>query len=232
MSNLPPPKTRDEVLTVLESLGHPRVREMNAKNGAPDNQFGVKMGDIRTAAKSIKTNHELGLELWTTGNVEAMLLATLIVKPKLLSEHDLERMVSEVTYAWLADWLMSYVVKQHPGKESMRQRWMMSSHPMLSRAGWSLTTERVVKNPDGLDIGALLDRIEQEMGSAPSPAQWTMNFCLIEVGIRFADHRERAVNIGEKFGLYRDYPVSKGCTTPFAPICIRELVARQNKLPV
>jgi 3-methyladenine DNA glycosylase AlkD len=226
MSGSLAPKTLEEALKVLEGCGNPKVRAMNAKNGAPDNQFGVRMGDIRAIAKTIKTNHELGLALWGTGNVDAMLLATLIMKPKLLSEEDLERMAASVTYAWLADWLMTNIVKQHPGKESMRQRWMESSHPMLARAGWSLTTERVVKNPEGLDLGALLDRIEREMGNVPSPTQWTMNFCLGEIGIHFAEHRQRAVHIGEKLGLYRDYPVSKGCTSPFAPIWIGEMVAR------
>ena len=103
---------------------------------------------------------------------------------------------------------------------------MESSHPMLARAGWSLTAERIVRKPEGLDPGALLDRIEREMGSAPPPAQWTMNYCLAEIGIHFAEHRRRAVAIGEKLGLYRDYPVSKGCVSPFAPIWIGEMVAR------
>jgi hypothetical protein len=40
-----------------------------------------------------------------------------------------------------------------------------------------------------------------------------MNFCLAGIGIRFPKHRLRAVAIGEKLGLYRDYPVSKGCTS-------------------
>ena len=37
---------------------------------------------------------------------------------------------------------------------------------MAARAGWSLTAERVVKSPEGLDLPALLDRIESEMGNA------------------------------------------------------------------
>ncbi len=227
MSSSQPPQTVAEVLKALEACGHAKVREMNTRNGAPENQFGVKMGDIRTLAKSIKANHELGLELWATGNVDAMLLATLIMKPKQLTEEELERMTSAVTYPQLADWLTSYVVKQHPGKEAVRERWMDSAHPWVARAGWSLTAERIVKAPEGLDLGGLLDRIEREMPSAPAPAQWTMNFCLAEIGIHFAEHRERALAIGERLGLYRDYPCSKGCTSPFAPIWIREMVARQ-----
>lgn len=218
--------TINEVLVALEKLGDPKVRAMNAKNGAPENQFGVKMGDIRNVAKAIKTNHELGLKLWETGNVEAMLLTTLIIKPKELSEEQLERMVSAATYPWLADWLNSYVVKQHPSKESLRLKWMESHDPMLARAGWSLTTERVVKNPDGLNLGALVDRIDRELGTAPAPTQWTMNFALGEIGTRFAEHRERAIAIGERLGLYSDWPVSKGCIPPYVPVWIREMVAR------
>lgn len=227
MTGPQPPRTLEEVLQALERCGQAEVRERNARHGAPENQFGVKMGEIRTIAKSLKGNHELGLTLWGSGNLEAMLLATLIVKPKQLSEEDVERMAAEVTYAWLADWLMSYVIKQHPRKEAMRQRWMESPHPMLARAGWSLTAERIQKNPEGLDPGGLLERIEGEMGNAPTLAQWTMNYCLAEIGIRFPEHRQRAIDIGEQLGLYRDYPVSKGCTSPFAPIWIGAMVARQ-----
>ena len=137
-------------------------------------------------------------------------------------------MVASVTYAQLADWLNSYIVKQHPEKEALRQRWMHSDHPWLARAGWSLTTERVSKHPAELDLAALLDRIEREMGSAPEPSRWTMNFCLAAIRIDFAEHRQRALDIGERLGVYRDYPVSKGCTSPFAPTWINAMVSRQG----
>src|SRR5262245_58437017 len=96
------------------------------------------------------------------------------------------------------------------------------------RAGWSLTAERVVKSPEGLNLPALLDRIESEMGNAASEVQWTMNGALAEIGIHFPKHRKRAIAIGDKLGIYRDYPVSKGCTSPFAPIWINFMVSRQG----
>jgi len=212
---------------VLESKGDAKVRAMNLRNGAQENQFGVKMGDIRAIAKTIKVDHELGSELWRTGNVDAMFLATLVVKPKLLPEEELSGMVASVTFTHIADWLMTNVVKLHPAKESLRNVWIESPDPTLSRAGWSLTTERVIKQPDGLDFDAFLDRIEKEMPNAPAPAQWTMNYCLAEIGIESAAHRERAIAIGEKLGIYRDYPTPKGCTSPFAPIWIAAMVARK-----
>lgn len=218
----------------LEALGNETVRKTNIRNGAGDNQFGVKMGDIRVIAKEIKLNPELVKELWDTGNWDARLLATLLMKPKQLSKEEVDRMVREIHYSesesfsQLTDWLMTNVVKLHPQKEELRQEWMKSDHPIASRAGWSLTTERVIKNPEGLDLSGLLDRIEKEMGGAPAPEQWTMNYCLAEIGINYAELRDRAVAIGEKLGVLRDYPVSKGCTSPFAPIWIAEMVNRKS----
>jgi 3-methyladenine DNA glycosylase AlkD len=100
-----------------------------------------------------------------------------------------------------------------------------------ARAGWNLTASRINKggkDADGLDLPALLDRIESEMADAPPETQWTMNAALAAIGIHHAKHRKRAIAIGEKLGIYRDYPCSKGCTSPFAPIWINEMVKRQG----
>jgi len=221
--------TLKNALEQLESLGSEKVRAQNKKNGAGDKQFGVKHGDIRKVAATMKSNHPLALALWDTGNVDAQLLAILLLKPKNLSRDEVERMVRSISFSQVADWLNSYVVKSHPDKESLRQSWMEdNSSPWVARAGWSLTSERIAKSPDGLDLPALLDRIESKMGSAPPEVQWTMNGCLAGIGIHFPKHRKRAIAIGEKLGIYRDYPVSKGCTSPFAPIWINEMVRRQG----
>jgi 3-methyladenine DNA glycosylase AlkD len=220
--------TVKDVLKQLEALADAKVRAHNTKWGAGDNQFGVKLGDIRALAKKIKSDPELGKALWKTGNVDAQFLAALIVKPKDLSADEMDLMVRSAKFAQAADWLISYVVKDHPEKEALRQRWMSGEDPWAGRAGWSLTSERVAKTPDGLDLPALLDRIESEMGTAAPEAQWTMNSCLAAIGIHLPKHRKRALAIGEKLGIYRDYPVSKGCTSPFAPIWINEMVRRQG----
>jgi 3-methyladenine DNA glycosylase AlkD len=204
------------------------VRAHNKKNGAGDRQFGVRHGDIRNLAKTIKTNHELAIALWETGNIDGQLLAILLMKPDNLSADDMDRMVRSVTFAHVADWLNSYVVKNHPDKEALRQKWMTSNSPWAARAAWSLTSERIAKSHEGLDLPAILDRIESEMADARPEVQWTMNFCLAGIGIHFSKHRKRAIAIGEKLGIYRDYPVSKGCTSPFAPIWINEMVRRQS----
>jgi 3-methyladenine DNA glycosylase AlkD len=225
--------TLKDALRELESLGDAKVRAQNAKGGAwgpgaGDKQFGVKHGDIRVLAKKMKADHKLAMSLWDTGNIDAQYLAILLIKPEDLSAQELDRLVRSVTFGWVADWLHSYVVKQHADKEALRQEWMATDHTWAARAGWQLTAGRVAKSPDGLDIDALLNRIEKEMGAAACEVQWTMNCCLAEIGIHSPNHRKRAIAIGEKLGIYRDYPVSKGCTSPFAPIWINHMVSKRG----
>lgn len=220
--------TLKEVLARLESLGSEKQREMNRKNGAGENQFGVKMGDIRNLAKEIKLDPALAEELWSTGNVDARFLAVLLMKPKQMSVEEIDSKVRSISFSHLADWFNSYIVKMHPQREELRQRWMTDKDAMAARAAWSLTAERISKEPEGLDLSAILDRIEKEMADAPEMSKWTMNFALASIGIHHPEHRARALAIGEKLGVYRDYPCSKGCTSPFAPIWINEMVSRQG----
>lgn len=217
-----------ETLSQLQALTNDKMFKHNQKIGVGDNQYGVKLGDIKAMAKKIKTNHGLAMELWQTGNLDAMLLATLLLDLKLLSANDMDKLVRSVKFVPVADWFSAYVLKLHPDKETLRKKWMVTKDSWAARAGWALTTGRVVRSAEGLDLKALLDRIEKEMNKAAPEVQWTMNFVLGEIGINFPEHRKRAIAIGEKLGMYRDYPVSKGCTSPFVPIWVNEMVSRQK----
>lgn len=222
--------TVKEILAQLKSMGNGARRKHNTKAGAPDNQFGVKLGDIRAIASKIKSDHALGIKLWETGNVEAQLLATLIVTPKSLSATEVDAMTRSTTCGQVADWMNAYVVAQHPEKEKLRAKWMKDKDKWAARAGWNLTASLVNKGADGaadLDLARLLDRIEKEMPKAEPEVQWTMNNTLAAIGITHAAHRKRVIEIGEKIGLYRDWPVSKGCTPPYVPVWVEAMVKRK-----
>ena len=220
--------TVTQVLERLEALGDAKIRDRNRKLGAGVAQYGVLLGKIRTLAKEIRADHDLALALWETENLEARLVAILVLEPKRLSASELDAMVRSARFAQLADWLNAYVVKKHPEREYLRRSWSTDDDPWAARAGWSLTAARVAKEPEGLDLAALLDRIESELTTADPAVQWTMNDTLAAIGIHHPEHRERAVAIGEALGVYRDYPVPKGCTSPFAPEWIGEMVRRQS----
>lgn len=225
--------TIKEALAQLKSKADDARRKHNAKIGPdrtapPKDQFGVPMGELRKIAKKIKSDHELALKLWDTGNMDAQLLATLIIKPKSLSVDELERLTRSTSCAQVAEWLNSYVVAQHPEKEALREKWMKAKDRWAARAGWHFTASRVNKDAAGLDLSALLDRIEKEMPKAAPEVQWTMNNTLGAIGIKDAKLRKRAIAIGEKIGLYKDWPVSKGCTPPYVPVWVDAMVKRKT----
>jgi 3-methyladenine DNA glycosylase AlkD len=205
-----------DVMRELAALGNEKMREVNARAG---DAHGVNLTQLRALAKKLKTDHALAGELWRTGDPDARLLATLVFKPKAFSADG---------YPKLLDWFIVNVVKASRHVEELRVRWKDSASELVGRAGWSLTTDRVVKSPDGLDIEALLDQIEAEMKTAPGPKQWSMNHCLAEIGIHNPRLRARAIAIGERLEVLKDYPASPGCTPPFAPLWIAEMVRRQK----
>ncbi|QIP83714.1 DNA alkylation repair protein [Streptomyces sp. Tu 2975] len=221
--------TLAEVMAELAALEDPKARAVNERHG---DDHGVNLSKLRALAKRLKTQQELACRLWETGDTAARLLALLICRPKAFGRDELDVMLREARTPKVHDWLVNYVVKKNPHSEELRTAWSADPDPVVASAGWALTTERVAKRPDGLDLPGLLDVIEAEMQDAPDRLQWAMNHCLAQIGIEHAEHRARALDIGERLEVLKDYPTSPGCTSPFAPIWITEMVRRQQEKTV
>jgi 3-methyladenine DNA glycosylase AlkD len=212
------------VMAELAALEDPKVREVNEKHG---DDHGVNLGKLRALAKELKTQQELARQLWKTDDTAAKLLALLICRPKAFERAELDAMLRESRTPKVHDWLVNYVVKKNPHAEDLRVAWSADPDPVVASAGWALTTERVAKKPEGLDLAGFLDVIEKQMKDAPDRLQWAMNHCLAQIGIEHAEHRARAIDIGERLEMLKDYPTPPNCTSPFAPIWITEMVRRQ-----
>jgi 3-methyladenine DNA glycosylase AlkD len=214
-----------EVLAELAALDDPKLREVNERHG---DDHGVNLGRLRAVAKRLKTQQELARLLWETGDTAARLLALLICRPKAFERDELDAMVRAARAPKVHDWLVNYVVKKSPHAEELRVAWSADPDPVVASAGWALTTERVARRPEGLDLPGLLDVIEARMKDAPDRLQWAMNHCLAQIGIEHAEHRARAIDIGERLEVLKDYPTAPNCTSPFAPVWIAEMVRRQH----
>ena len=56
----------------------------------------TKLGDIKKHAKEIKKDHDLAMELWSTGAFYPRLLATLIFDKKQLTESVVDEIAAEL----------------------------------------------------------------------------------------------------------------------------------------
>nr|WP_203614294.1 DNA alkylation repair protein [Streptomyces sp. SID13726] len=209
----------------LATLDDPRTRAVNERHG---DDHGVNLGKLRALAKRLKTQQDLARGLWETDDTAARLLAILICRPKAFERDELDAMLRAARTPKVHDWLVGYVVKKSPHAEELRVAWFADPDPVVASAGWALTTERVAKRPEGLDLPGLLDLVEAGMKNAPDRLQWAMNHCLAQIGIEHPAHRARALEIGERLEVLKDYPTSPGCTSPFAPVWITEMVRRQQ----
>ncbi|MET9555056.1 DNA alkylation repair protein [Streptomyces sp. NPDC006645] len=212
----------------LAALEDPKARAVNEKHG---DDHGVNLGKLRALAKRLRTQQELARQLWDTDDTAARLLALLICRPKAFGQAELDAMLREARAAKVQDWLVNYVVKKSPHREALRPAWSADPDPVVASAGWALTADRVVKKPDGLDLAGLVDVIEARMKEAPDRLQWAMNHCLAQIGIEHPEHRARAIDIGERLEVLKDYPTSPGCTSPYAPVWITEMVRRRQATP-
>ncbi|MGW1544776.1 DNA alkylation repair protein [Streptomyces sp. NPDC002309] len=214
------------VMADLAALEDPRTRAVNERHG---DDHGVNLGKLRALAKQLKTQQDLARELWATDDSAARLLALLVCRPKAFARDELDAMLREARAPKVHDWLVNYVVKKSPHAEELRLAWFEDPDPVVASAGWALTAERVVKKPEGLDLAGLLDMIEAEMKDAPDRLQWAMNHCLAQIGIEHPEYRERALAVGERLEVLKDYPTPRNCTSPFAPVWITEMVSRRQR---
>ncbi|MFN8629087.1 MAG: DNA alkylation repair protein [Chloroflexota bacterium] len=220
-----PDSTLGAVLAELAALDDPKARAINERHG---DDHGVNLGRLRDLAKRLKTQHELARELWATDDTAAQLLALLICKPKAFGPDELDAMLRTARSPKVQDWLVGYVVLKSPHAEALRRAWFDDPSLNVAAAGWSMTAHRIEKDPDGLDLGDLLDRIEAQMKDAPGRLQWAMNTCLGQIGICHPAYRARAIAIGERLEVLKDYPTPPKCTSPYVPLWVAEMVRRQE----
>ncbi|MGM7669301.1 DNA alkylation repair protein [Microbacterium sp. A93] len=214
-------------LAALEDAG---MRAANEKRG---DDHGVNLSKLRGVAQAAKTDpaskQQLALDLWATGDTASRLVALLLVFPKKLGAEQIDAMIREARAPKVHDWLVNYVAKKSPHLEELRRTWTEDTDQLVAAAGWDLISHQVYKKPEVLDLPALLDTIEARMKDAPKDLQWSMNNTLAAIGIEAPELRGRAVDIGERLEVLKDYPTPPNCTSPFAPLWITEIVRRNEQ---
>lgn len=201
--------TVEEVLARLEALEDPKARAINEKHG---DDHGVNLTKLRALAKEVKPDTELPQQLWATGVTAARLVALLNFKVKDFSVEQLDSMLREAKIPKVQDWLVNYIVRKSKQVDALQALWIDDADPVVASAGWALTSHKLEKDPVGLDVPGLLKTISAQMTQAPERLQWAMNQCLATIGIENAELRQRAIDIGEKLEVLKDYP-----TPPIAP---------------
>jgi 3-methyladenine DNA glycosylase AlkD len=195
----------------------------------------VKLGDLKARGKEIKRDHALALELWSTGELNPRLLATLIFDPKLLSEQLIDQLAADILRhdaderTQLADWLLANQLAKDKKLIALMATWEKAPSPILRRWFWYHQARlRWVGQTPPDNSAELLASLEKHMASAEPEVQWAMNFCAGQIGVHEPNFRSRCIKLGKTLGLYKDEHVAKNCTPSYLPEFIRIEVAKRE----
>lgn len=199
---------------------------------------------IRSIAQEQGKNHELATQLWKHGGFPARMLSLLILDLKAVDVSYMEMLISDIEKAdgkeqsQLLDWMIANVIMKKAPLKKETAKWRSDPSILKQRVFWSVQARSVRAENHELNE-ELLEHIEKELPSATGEAQkalptafgtvhWNMNWCAAQIGIADERLRERCIALGERVGLYRDYHVSKGCTSPYLPIWIGSVVEKKG----
>lgn len=209
----------------------PRARTLLAEVSAPH----VKLGDLRKRAKALKTDHALGLELWSTGHTLARQLGVLVMANTGFTQdfvdqldRDLQDLPTDEQLV-LIDWLLANKLLATKTSSRMVESWEHSPSPLQRRCFWYHQARlRWTGQAPPDNSEALLAALEARMADEVPEVQWAMNFTAGQIGTYQPELRARCIALGEVSGVFRDEVVSRGCTPNYLPEFIRIQV---SKLP-
>lgn len=221
---------KNDILTMLQDLGNEKRKQMQIKNGASENTYGVLLGELRKLAKKLGQNHELALELWHSGNTDAQWLACMMLDAEKLSLDEIRSMVSKLTYSDIIDKIIGEVVCNSQYVDILAEEWSTSNEDNLGRAGWKLIVYKISNDKlTTTDLEEILATVKSELQTATKGKQWAMNHALCQIGIDYPEFTDRCITLGETLGVYKDLKVAKGCTSAYAPNWINAVTAKRKK---
>ncbi|MFT4535822.1 MAG: 3-methyladenine DNA glycosylase AlkD [Saprospiraceae bacterium] len=208
------------------------ARDVYSQIGQKD----TKLGDLRKIAKVIKKDHELALELWSTGEFMPRLFAILIMDKKLVTQEFIDQIDKNIQQHdfeernQLIDWLMANQLTKDKRTITYINSWEKNPSVMKRRIFWYYQARlRWMGNTSHSNTEDLLSQIERNLMGEKPEVQWAMNYTAGQIGKWQEKYRARCISIGEETGLYKDEIVPRGCTPSYLPQFISIEVAKLSK---
>ena len=220
--------TAKEILAELKSLGSESYKKLLMKNhGVKEPFFGVKIGDLKKIQKRIKMDRQLALDLYDSGNYDAMYLAGLIADDARMTRSDLQRWAEKAYGAALPGATVAWVAAGSAHGWEMANKWIESDKSHIAVAGWStLSALTALKQDSELDLPAikrLIERVRKTIQKEPDAVRYAMNGFIIAAGSYIKSLTEFALETAEKIGVVTADIGCNQCEIPFAPEYIRKV---------
>lgn len=224
--------TYKEVMTALEAYGSETTKNTLIKHGAKEPFFGVKVQDLKKILKKTKKNHELSLELYDSGNSDAMYLAGLMADETQITKKHLNDWVKKAYWSYLSEYAVPWVAAETPHGFELGLKWRKSKDENIASAGWAtLASYASVRDDSELDISVykdLLDEIPKAILTAKNRVKYTMNGFVIAIGSYVKELNSHAMKIGEQLGKVEVDMKGTACKIPLATTYIQKVMDKNK----
>lgn len=222
--------TTKEILSELEAYGSEPTKNTYIKIGAKEPLFGVKVADLKKVLKKTKKNHELSLELFATGNYDAMYLAGLMADEKQITKEQMELWVSQAYFSYLSEYTVPWVAAEAEFGFELGLKWIESDLETTTAAGWgTLAYYAALHEDEKLDINTyikLLDRVEKDIHDAQNRVRYAMNGFVIAIGSYIESLTEKSKEVAQNIGKVTVDVGGTACKVPLATDYIEKVVAK------
>ena len=215
------------VMADLKKKGNERNRKTFERHGAPEDMYGVSVADLKVIAKQIKGEQDLALELYATGNADAMYLAGIVADGSQMTKKQLEDWAKAAPYSMISEYTVPWVATESQHARALALKWIKSKKEPIASSGWCTYAGIVATAADDeLDleeIADLLDQIAETIHDAANRVRYTMNGFVIAVGSYVPDLLEKAKQTAEAIGKVSVDMGGTACKVPLATEYIQKV---------
>jgi 3-methyladenine DNA glycosylase AlkD len=223
----------EEIMQELEKLGSEQTKQIYMNHGVKEPYFGVKIGDLKKLVKYVKKDHELALQLYNSGNHDAMYLAGLSINPKHISEETLQDWAKKAYWYLIAEYTVAGVAAESDYALELAREWMESDEEMVAVCGWNTYANYLSITPDEkLDIAeikTLLTQVKNTIHEERNRVRYVMNGFVLSVGCYVPELIEEAKQVAEYIGKVHVDVGNTACKVPLATEYIKK-VEEKNRI--
>ena len=190
-----------ELLERLKSAANPEAVAGMARFGIrPTRVYGVSVPELRKLARKVGNDHELALQLWTSGIHDAQILASMIDDHKQVTDAQLERWVLEFDSWDLCDQCCNNLFRRTTSAYQKALDWSAREEEFVKRAGFVLMAALAVHDKRASDhvFERFLPIIKRESTDNRNFVKKAVNWALRQIGKRNRYLNARAIAIAEE----------------------------------
>lgn len=223
--------TYEEVMGKLKELGSEQTKKTFLRHGAKEPIFGAKVGDLKKfLVKHVKKNQELALELYQSGNSDAMYLAGLCVNPKQMTVEQLQQWAEQANWYMLSEYTVAQVTAESHYALELARNWISSDEEHLASAGWSTYANYLSITPDEEidhdEVSSFLHKVEATVHEEQNRVRYVMNGFVIAVGAWYEPLLDEVKRIADVIGKVQVNMGETACKVPLA----KDYIAKMEKM--